>query len=176
MGIKRGNSFGSAEGGDVGFEKTLPISNSIDAKPNGSEQRICSGCQRQKSAEEFFFKKSEARYEAICKACKKARRKNSRRTVAKGKSGIADCKSEVGSKTLRPKRIIEPTKITNDHHESETMQIAASADFSDLEKVDGKRMTDLEKVETVKRFNEFISLLREELTIRGERYVHIKKI
>ena len=136
--------------------------------------------QPHKLQSEFYFKKTENRYESVCKTCKRDRRKSN--VQKDGSTKLAQttqcrAKKRLESSIQRAKRIIEPagTASAAKTKTNPTAQIINRADFSDMEKSCDRKMTDFEKFDAVQRLNEFVEILKDELGRNSRSDIYVIK-
>ena len=136
---------------------TVATANSGIDKPNGHDgYATCSNpsCkQPHKLQSEFYFKKTESRYESICKHCKKSNagaRKRSRRLPNQESNDPLVKRSS----TPRPKRLIERKPKVDKTADDQT-------DYSLWEKMYGRPLTDAERIEIKISLSAFFKVLIE---------------
>ena len=120
-----------------------------------SDLRICPGCARELALSNFYEREKNQRWDSTCKDCRKNYRRSKYR--AKNKVELSNAK--------RAKRIIElKNTTTNDLNINicESKNLNKNMDYTDLEKQYGLQLTHVEKNDSIKRFNDFVSILREE--------------
>jgi hypothetical protein len=128
-------------------------------KTKGSLSKKCPHCEKTLLLDYFYPIKasdeSNPRWERICKECKKKRRNGGRNLFSPRKPPRKDHNYTEIEQSLMDKETIELRK-------NETNRIVNNIDFSELEECCGKILSDSEKYKAVERFNEFISILKEE--------------
>lgn len=140
------------------------------ATGGGELVKTCTRCSTAKPISEFSYRRTEQRYEAKCKLCRRSLRKrpDSADVGATAATGNVEAK-----RRRRPVGEAAPRRV--EPGVAETAALVDAIDFGDLEKCGGKALDFYERHDAVQRFNEFVAILLEGYGEMVGRHVYIRK-
>lgn len=134
-----------------------------------NEMNACRCCKKKLQQSDFYMKDPNRR-DTTCISC----RKENRNLKYKNQKSVTE-RSEGSKRIIEPKLKPKNIKqIAENKYKNHTRDVS-KMDFSDIDRLYGKKTNNIEQYEIVNRFNEFVTLLREGYSEMVGSEVYVRK-